>query len=184
MLCNYHDAAFVNLTHFVDVDKAIAHGKDMLRWIQDRMNEEPLKWGQSSSNLGVIHPLQVDNGLTYRHKIFRDGTLGPFLKMHPLESTKLSEGSHASRYCTKFFSKVNIRAVFVWPSCFVGENNEKWKQASGELEMYAQSHWLATHGPDNCGNRDINSSGSLGKYQPLEANSLLSFVQHGLSHVP
>ena len=51
---SYRDAAFVDLTAFEDVDKAINRGKDCLRWIQERMGDEPWKWGQSSSNLGCL----------------------------------------------------------------------------------------------------------------------------------
>ena len=177
MLRNYHDAAFVNLTSFVDVDEAIDHGKDMIRWIQERMDEESLKWGQASCNLGVIHPLQLDNGLGFRHKIFRKEALGPYLGAHPLDRTKISGGREdENRYTSEFFSEVKIQAVFVWPPCFVGENNEKWRLVLGQLEMYAQSHWLATRGLDVCGNRDINSTHRDMKYPPLEANSLLSFL--------
>ena len=69
-----------------------------------------------------------------------------------------------------------IQAVFVWPPCFVGPNNESWKYVLGQLEIFAQSNWIATRGKDLCGNRDITNSAAPMKYPPEDANSLLSFV--------
>ena len=178
LMQKYMDAAFVDLSRFRDVDKAIAHGKDMIRWIQERMEDGYQKWGQSSCNMGVVHPLQVDDGLQYNHRIFRFGDLGPHLSLHPLDRVKLhkSTADNRRRYSEKFFSEVNIRVVFVWPGSFVGVNNELWKQALGELEMFSQAHWLATRGEDFSGNLTINCSGFDLKYPPVEANSLLSFI--------
>ena len=104
--------------------------------------------------------------------------LGPFMPKHPLERLKITGPGvvDASRYCSEYFSEVKIQAVFVWPSCFVGLNDDKWKVALGQLEIFAQSHWKATRGEDLCGNREINSACRPMKYPPQEANSLMSFV--------
>ena len=189
LLKNYYSSAFVDLSSFVDPDKAVSHGKDMLSWIQDNMatdslaDEQCLKWGQSSCNLGVIHRLQVDEKLGYRHKIFRDGALGAHLTHHPLDrikihppTTRVAGPAHGNKYTSEHFSELKIRVVFVWPTSFVGEHNQIWRNVLGQLEMYAKKNWQATRGPDHCGNRDINNGCPPLKYPPLEANSLLSFI--------
>ena len=54
-------AAFIDLSTFTDLEKAIDRGKECLLYIQSKMEDTPCKWGQSSSNMEAVHPLQLDD---------------------------------------------------------------------------------------------------------------------------
>lgn len=176
----YYTAAFIDFTSFVDEQKAIDHGKHCLGWIQSELDPLPLVWGQSSSNIQVVHELQLDNKLGFYSMYFKDGSLGPYLINHPLYRTRITPGNPS--YTANLFKEVVIRAVIVWPTCFVGMSCVKWKQVLGQLELFCQHNWLQTHGEDLSGNRDQNMTSKAMIFAPTNANLLLSFIYSAEYH--
>ena len=175
----YHNAAFIDLTSFVNVHKAIDHGKHCLGWLQSEMNPLPLIWGQCSSNMQVAHELQLDNKLGLSSEYFKDGTLGPHLLCHPLYRTHIN---CATGYSSNLIKEIVIQAVIVWPSCFVRQSVEKWRQVLGQLEMFSQANWLETRGEPLAGNRETNMTSNRLMFTPTDADMLLSFIYSAEYH--
>ena len=135
----FMSAAFIDLSPFTDVEKAIERSKDCLLYMISKITDDvPRKWGQSSSNMEPVNPLQLDGKLPMQCAYFDTGLLGQFMPSHPCNRTRIRNGKSFGGYNSRWFSKVKVEAVMVWPQCFVGDELNTWKYILGILEQFCQ----------------------------------------------
>ena len=109
------NAKYIDLSRFTSVEAAVDRGKHCLTYIQKNLEPRPRKWGKSSCNLSVVHPLQMDNKLPYQHRFFRVEELGVNLGMHPFYRLKLQHDKKIiiGTYHIKYFKEVRVEAIIV-----------------------------------------------------------------------
>ena len=183
---SFPTSAFIDVSNFTTMEGAINRAIEFITYLQSRMKAIPCKWGQSSSNLGCVHPLQLTAGLRCGDRLILDDPDlcdQPSLTNHPSYRTELQTAKIVKlSYHKAWFKQVVIEAVLVWPTCFVGEDNDAWKVVLGQAELYAMNNWTATHGADLNGMREPSNNSGVLKYPPTKSSELLSYIYSARYH--